>query len=204
MAAYASIDLASLNRSGTSKDKHHSTRTTLDGRLMNTPSTPLLFKIPRRTLLQGLGLLAGTACLPASITPVLANTAPSDDFTRLSLWLTGRRLLPADFSQALQEAFTRLDAGFPDQVTRLLTYLNQHQPPAEGLADHLLANAETADLAGLPRQILTGWYLGVVGQGKEAVCVTYTEALANKNVGDILRPPSYSYGAYGTWAEKPV
>ena len=46
--------------------------------------------------------------------------------------------------------------------------------------------------------------LGDVGAGDTATCITYTNALMNVAVSDVLRPPSYAYGPYGSWAAKPI
>ncbi|KAF7600640.1 MAG: hypothetical protein CGU28_03040 [Candidatus Dactylopiibacterium carminicum] len=158
---------------------------------------------PRRTILKGLGLLAGASAFPAVMLPAFAAAEAADDFVVISRMLTGREALSAEFAAALLQVFSRLDADFPAKLARLRSYVTQKQVDAAALADQLQADAGMADLAGLPKQILSGWYLGVVGSGARAICVTYTEALAHKCVADVLRPPSYAYGAYGTWAAKP-
>jgi len=44
----------------------------------------------------------------------------------------------------------------------------------------------------------------VVGSSTHARCITYVSSLMNVIVSDTLRPSSYAYGAYGTWASKPT
>ena len=45
--------------------------------------------------------------------------------------------------------------------------------------------------------------LGVVGSGEGARCVAYETALNAVIVADVLKPPTYAYGAYGSWSAKP-
>jgi hypothetical protein len=43
----------------------------------------------------------------------------------------------------------------------------------------------------------------LAGKGAKATCVAYVDALANRAVAATLVPPSYSYGALGTWQARP-
>lgn len=58
-------------------------------------------------------------------------------------------------------------------------------------------------MAAIPRQIVTAWYVGVVGESTQAQCLAYEQALMSVVTEDKLRPPTYAYGAYGSWQEKP-
>jgi hypothetical protein len=42
-----------------------------------------------------------------------------------------------------------------------------------------------------------------VGEGDKARCLSFETNLSNELVSDKLRPPSYCYGGYGSWSEKP-
>jgi hypothetical protein len=64
-------------------------------------------------------------------------------------------------------------------------------------------DAEHSALAPLPRRIVTAWYLGVVGEGEHARVVAFETALNAVAVADVLKPPTYCYGAYGSWTKKP-
>jgi len=64
-------------------------------------------------------------------------------------------------------------------------------------------DGEQSPLAPLPRKIMGAWYLGVVGNGEAARCVAYETALNAMAVADVLQPPTYAYGAYGSWSNKP-
>ena len=59
-------------------------------------------------------------------------------------------------------------------------------------------------IVGLPRSIVTAWCLGIIGQGESARCIAYETALNAVIVADILKPPTYAYGVYGTWQSKPA
>jgi len=65
-------------------------------------------------------------------------------------------------------------------------------------------DAEQSPLAALPRQIVTAWYTGVVGEGGRARCITFETSLMHVIVADHLSPPSYCYGPYGSWVETPA
>ena len=68
-----------------------------------------------------------------------------------------------------------------------------------------MLDGEHSPLAPLPRQIMSAWFLGVVGGGGsgDARCVAYETALNAVVVADVLKPPTYAYGAYGSWSAKP-
>ena len=102
----------------------------------------------------------------------------------------------------LYEALVAQDSAFPVKVRALLALINTDGLQAAGLQEAL--DAASSPLAALPRQIASAWYLGIVGTGEAAVCVAYEQALNAAVVADVLKPPSYSYGAYGSWARKPI
>jgi len=141
-------------------------------------------------LLPGAALAAGN---PAT-DPAVAN------FVALSEQLTGQPALSAELGGALLAAFRAQDAAFDTKTAALstaLANLDADAPfpkPADG----------QPDLGKLSESILKGWFLGVAGSGKSAVCVAYAGDLANAAVADVLSPPSYAYGACGSWAKPPV
>lgn len=65
-------------------------------------------------------------------------------------------------------------------------------------------DAEHPELAPLPRKIATAWFMGIVGSAEAARCLAYETALNAVIVADVLKPPTYAYGAYGSWARKPT
>ena len=152
--------------------------------------------------------LAAAASSAASVLPSPSWAQGSNwaqgqnDFSAVSQVLTGRASLDPALRDALLARFMAQDEQFPAKLRALrqLTDRFGHDPEAFGAQ---LKN-DGADLAALRGQILQGWYLGVVGEGEKAVCVTYTGALANAAVADVLRPPSYAYGEYGSWKSQPA
>ena len=154
----------------------------------------------RRRLLAGL-LTAYTASL---IPWALAQPAPHADrgaFTALSAILVGRQALDAVQTARLYDALTADDAHFPADVHSLLTVINQRQIDPLQLQNVL--DTEHSPLAPLPRKIVSAWWLGVVGSG-EARCIAYETALNATIVADVLKPPTYAYGTYGSWTNKPI
>src|SRR6202030_2290384 len=89
------------------------------------------------------------------------------------------------------------DPQFAEGVQAMVTILDRRNIDLRQL-QHVLDN-ETSPVAALPRKILTAWYTGIVGEGEKARCITYEAALMNVVVADKLRPPSYCFGAPGSW-----
>jgi hypothetical protein len=142
---------------------------------------------------------ANSAINPSATPPTAAER---DAFLRVSQFLTGRTTLDATQTGRLFQALTGSDAQFPAHVQALAAFIVANSP--DPLQLQALLDDGKQPFAALPRQIATAWYIGVVGQGEAARCITYASSLMNVTVWDHLRPPSYAYGAYGTWAAKPA
>ena len=127
----------------------------------------------------------------AGLPPAASSLAA---FTEVSQALTGRGSLDPALAQALYQAFQVATKDFDASLLKLRSAITGN--------DITFSDEQKAEQS-LSQSILQAWYLGVVGKGKKAVCVTYTEALANQVAAPILVPPSYSYGAIGTWTKKP-
>lgn len=151
----------------------------------------------RRTLLKGLLLACAAGRLPAALaTP--AESQALATFMTLSAWLTGRDWLDPAQGRPLFEALSEQAGDFPLRCQALwLEVQNRHLDPAT--AQQQLTD-ENSPLAALPRQIAQAWWQGVVGQGAQARCLAYEQALNAQVVADVLVPPSYAYGAYGSWS----
>lgn len=152
-------------------------------------------------------LLAAMLSAPVAALIPWALAEPVDDpghgaFLGVSALLVGRLALEPGLASRLYGALVAQDAQFPGQVGALLAQINQQSLTAATLQPAL--DAAQSPLASLPRQIAGAWFLGIVGSGERAVCVAYEEALNATIVGDILKPPSYADGAYGSWASKPA
>lgn len=142
-------------------------------------------------------LLAAAASADGSATP-----APSPDFLEVSRFLTGHATLDGSLAARLYGAFVALDAGFAARAATLAAYIKQ-----SGVAPSALQKALDADksaVADLPRQLMQGWMLGIVGSGEKARCVAYEDSLANVAALPYVRPPSFAYGTYGSWAVRPA
>jgi hypothetical protein len=147
----------------------------------------------RRRALQwaGAAMLSGAAgqLLLANRARAALDDAPPGlaAFRAVSTTLTGKASPDPTLALALYQAFQRTTPGFDKALVTL------HAAP------------DDAQMAGpgLGQAILQAWYLGTVGKGRQAVCVTYLDALANRAVSAELTPPSYSYGPCGSWQARP-
>lgn len=155
----------------------------------------------RRMVLAGLLSASAAALIPWALAEPVAN-AEQGAFVGVSAMLVGRQVLDPALAKRLYDALVAQDAAFPANVRALLALINAQGLQAAGLQAAL--DAAQSPLAALPRQIASAWYLGIVGTGEAAVCVAYEQALNAAVVADVLKPPTYSYGAYGSWARKPI
>jgi hypothetical protein len=157
-------------------------------------------------LLRRSFVTAAAAAYALSFIPP-ARSAPADDagreaFMATSMVITGRDTLDAAQSARLYDALAGDDAKFADGMRALAALLDQQKIDPLQL-QHLLDTTHP-ELAPLPRRIATAWFTGIVGEGEGARCVAYETSLMYVITNDRLRPPSYCYGVYGSWAEKPV
>jgi hypothetical protein len=162
----------------------------------------------RRRALQVLGaaMVTGAAgqlllTARAKAPPQGAATTPgAQAFRTVSAILTGKAELRPALALALYEAFVRTTPGVDAALAALQAALTTTLPRDDGRT--AFPDAQKAQ-QGLAQAILQAWYLGTVGKGKKAVCITYIDALANRAVAGELTPPSYSYGPCGSWRTKP-
>jgi hypothetical protein len=155
----------------------------------------------RRMLLTGIA----TAYLSSFVPPAIAqpgSDAGPEVFLNVSKFLTGRSSLDVDQSARFCEALAANVPDFVADVRALLALVADRQIDATHLQQVL--DAENSPLASLPRRIVTAWYTGVVDEGGAARCITFETSLMYQVVADRLKPPSYCYGAYGSWMEAPV
>lgn len=155
----------------------------------------------RRRLLVGM-LSAYTASL---IPWALAQPVADDKqgaFVAVSAILVGRTTLDAIQATRLYDALTANDADFPKKAQALLALIEQRKIDPLQLQQTL--DAENSDLADTPRKIASAWLLGIVGSGEKARVYAYETAINAEIVSDILKPPTYCYGTYGSWAKKPT
>ncbi|MCY0389399.1 sugar dehydrogenase complex small subunit [Robbsia sp. Bb-Pol-6] len=144
---------------------------------------------------------AGAQGTPASAAPASARAVAPPAFLRVSRLLTGRAALDAAQADRLHAGLLAAQSDFPAYLRDLDTFIVEHAATAGNL--QMLLDAARVPYAKLPRQIAIAWYVGVVGTGAGARCVTYETSLMNVVVADQLTPASYAYGPYGSWARPP-
>lgn len=162
-------------------------------------SNPL--KATRRTLLKGL-LTAYTASLIPWALAEPVDSAEQGAFLALSAIIAGRQSLDAVLARNLYQALVADDATFAVGAKDLLAWINEQQIDPMQLQQRL--DDEKSPLATVPRRIATAWFMGVVGSGEKARCLAYEQALNAQMVADVLKPPTYAYGPYGSWARNPT
>jgi hypothetical protein len=154
-----------------------------------------------RRMMLGALLSASTAALiPWALATPVADEA-SGAFLALSAIIAGRQSLDAVQARRLYAALCFDDAGFAPAAQALLALINTRKLDVSTL-QHTLDD-EKSPLAGVPRKVATAWFSGIVGSGAKARCLAYETALNAQIVADVLKPPSYAYGAYGSWTAQP-
>ena len=142
----------------------------------------------------------------ASLIP-WALSQPFDDrdqgaFLAVSAIIAGRQALDAQLAKRLYDALIADDKNFSSMTRELLSLIDARK--IEPLNLQKVLDAEKSPLAGIPRAIARAWFLGIVGSGVKARCLAYENALNATIVADVLKPPTYAYGVYGSWTAKPV
>lgn len=171
--------------------------------LDSVPGDGDLPDLRRRLLLAGVVAACSSTFIPwAKAQPNVAKTVAPDSFMQVSKILTGQGSLNAGQAARLYQALVSDEAAFGEQHQQLLAYINEHN--ADPMQLQKMLDAEKSPLATVPRRIVTAWYTGIVGDGGRARCITFETNLLNVLTSDRLKPPSYSYGVYGSWASQPA
>lgn len=157
--------------------------------------------MPRRVILAGLLSVYAASLIPWAV----AQSAPDADrgnFLALSALIAGRQSLDNDLAMRYYDALLSADPGFSSAVTALLTLVNLQQ--IDPLQLQAMLDDSHPELAEVPRKIATAWFLGMVATEEGVRVLAYEEALNADAVSDVLKPPSYCIGGYGSWAHKPT
>nr|WP_226375666.1 sorbitol dehydrogenase family protein [Pantoea stewartii] len=162
----------------------------------------------RRRVLKMVGLVA-VASATGHLFPLAPLNAAQPNmqadalevFMLVSQQLTQQNELNDTVGSALFDAFSQTQKNFSAALFHLSNLLT-HQPDLLQQARLQFAETEAAS-ARLAGAILSSWYTGIVGKGKNARYITYINTLANRVVNDKLVPPSFSYGVCGSWASQP-
>jgi hypothetical protein len=155
----------------------------------------------RRRLLIGMLTVYTASLIPWAV----AQTAPDHErgaFMALSAIIAGCQALNAELTALYFDALTEADPQFPAAVSEVLKLIEEQQ--IEPLQLQALLDEHQPQFAAVPRKIATAWFMGIVSDGKQAHSLAYADALNAVLVGDVLKPPSYCYGAYGSWTRKPT
>lgn len=155
----------------------------------------------RRALLVGLLTAYSASLIPWALAQPVTD-ADQGAFLAVSSILAGRQVLDTAQATRLYDALIADDPGFPAAARALLTLINERK--ISPLELQKVLDAEHSPLAALPRKIATAWFMGIVGSGEKARCIAYESALNAVIVKDVLKPPTYAYGVYGSWAKKPL
>ena len=124
----------------------------------------------RRAVLAGLLAASAASVIPPALAAPTTDAA-HDAFLAASKILTGRSSLDPDQASRLYDALLADDLQFAAGVQSLVTLIDQRKVDPLQL-QHVL-DSEHSTLAALPRKIVTAWYLGVVGDGEKARCITF-------------------------------
>lgn len=175
----------------------------------------------RRLLLAstglGAGLMLGALPLPAVAQP--SADAGFERFMRVSARLTGRDDLLEVPGRTRFDALSARFPGFDDGLEQLDAFMEEHGGEISGLQAAL--DQAGAAFAWIPRQIVSAWYLGVVGaveQTEDAVAgltppsalegtasvraIAWEQALMFTPLAGVIPIPSYAF--QGDWTVPPT
>lgn len=155
----------------------------------------------RRLLLFGLVSAYTASMIPWALAQE-ATDADNGAFLALSAILVGRPMLDAVQATRLYTELVADDPGFPNAAKALLDTIESRK--IDPLQLQKILDDEKSPLSAVPRRIVTAWFMGIVGDGAMARCLAFETALNAETVADVLRPPTYAYGAYGSWVKKPT
>ncbi|MFW5389047.1 sugar dehydrogenase complex small subunit [Yersinia sp. 2542 StPb PI] len=163
---------------------------------VNLSPIPQVRGISRRRLLGYIGVgLVSSLMSPLSLDAFAASTQTSpqnlERFMLVSRALTGKRQLNVQIGQRIYQVLLGKIGGF-DQKLSLLQPLPAGEPQQWPPLQQQIA-----------RQILQGWYVGVIGEGTDAAVISYENALMFDAVSDVLVIRSYCPNKPGYWAVKP-
>lgn len=167
-----------------------------------TPTTPWgpSHSLQRRAVLGGLLGAYAASLIPWALAQPVVN-AEQGAFLGVSAILAGRQTLDAAQASRLYDALVADDPGFPAAAHALLTLINNRKIDPADL--HQVLTDEKSPLAAVAQNIARAWFMGIVGSGERARALAYEDALNARIVQDFLKPPTYAYGAYGSWTKKP-
>ena len=159
------------------------------------------FAMRRRDWLVGAAAATTLVVIPWKFVGSAEPSPGQGGFLRLSQRLTGRSALDAGMGQRIHAALLADNPLFTEQSQQLLHLIEGRNLTADSITRTLAS--EKPELSALPGQIMTAWYLGVTGTGVHARVLAFEHALNAQTVADQLKPPTYAYGAPGSWSLAP-
>ncbi len=155
----------------------------------------------RRLVLRSLLGTYTASFLPWALSQPPIDAGPGA-FLALSVLLTARQSLDGEQAAHLYDALLADDPAFPSAARSLLSLIKERN--IDPLHLQRVLDREKSPLAPLPRKVAMAWFMGVVGAGDKARVIAYEKALNAVIVSDVLKPPTYCYGAYASWTKKPT
>jgi fructose 5-dehydrogenase small subunit len=140
----------------------------------------------------------------AVVTPktATANSQQQSDFFALSALLTANSKLNPHTSARTYAALCAQVIEFEKQSADLWRFSQVHQ--IKGVEALSAAVAGNAALSRVLHQIVSVWYLGVVGSGVQGKVIAFEQALMFDPVRDAVVVPTYCRAAPGYWATQPA
>lgn len=191
------------------------------GRPPAPPSYANTALLTRRQLLAGAG--AGLVLSALGMPSVWAqdeDTASAEIFMALSHHLTGRKQLNPILGQRLLQALQQNYENFEPAMLAVAEFV-QRQPQLSVAELPAALQEQQPELAAVPQQIISAWYLGQIGQlspesserrgqaskeptPSDVAVLSYEHALMFDPVRDVLTIPSYCRDLPGYWAHQPA
>jgi hypothetical protein len=173
---------------------------------MKRPAVKIDFDIVSRTTVGRRSIVLGGVAATCSASLIaVAHGQPAAGyaaFLGLSSKIAGRQVLDLQLARRLYAGLVEDDRNFEITVQALYSLLAGDRIQLPDLQKTL--DDQKSPLANIPHKIASAWFLGIVGGGPRVRVLAYENALNAVIVSDVLKPPTYAYGVYGSWSAKPV
>jgi hypothetical protein len=159
---------------------------------------PAKFRLSRRRILIGGGLLLGGIAAVREVASVAAQTAPGDfpgQFIELSSLLIAHRL-DREVGLRLAAALRMKDPAVPSHVSALIAIARQKHAQ---VVEDFFADIPDGPLKNTALLIISAWYLGVIVDAPDAEVFAYELALMYQPTIDVMTIPSYAISGPNGW-----
>ncbi|AGB82200.1 Membrane bound FAD containing D-sorbitol dehydrogenase [Serratia sp. FGI94] len=166
-----------------------------------------MFAISRRRLVLGSAGLLAAGALAQNLLGRAALAAPDaaptpGNFFAVSRALTGMPLPDPQLAQRLYQALLPRFPQLNPLLDALATLLQRHDVQDGAALQRQLAQ-HAAPLTQLYHALISGWYLGVIGDADHPECIAFENIVSYQLVHDSLMPPSYCPGEPNFWVRPP-